>query len=246
MGSLARRFTTGSIATMSKAPQGSLTAAACRNIRRLNSVTRSSPHASVRNGASKVAGETLRRTSAHRLACVSGVFAYEWLGLHALDERCSEVLFGPMTIGFLDTFRHVFHRRLSAALQRRRGWGKPRNLWKCRPEESLEIQTQDFHPSHRPWKSPMRFPHSHRLDSSLIITKGLRTDSEKCYLCPRIEVLPMSAAGHTHRQRQIPRSWRWLDETASRHDSRLRGKSAPDRRVGSWALISFSPGWLAK
>jgi transposase InsO family protein len=52
---------------------------------------------------------------------VSEVFAYEWMGLRALDERYSEVLYGPVTVGFLDTHQHVFHRALSVALRRRLG-----------------------------------------------------------------------------------------------------------------------------
>ena len=52
---------------------------------------------------------------------VSEIFAYEWMGLRALDERYSEVLYGPVTVGFLDTFRHVFHRALNLGLRRRLG-----------------------------------------------------------------------------------------------------------------------------
>ena len=52
---------------------------------------------------------------------VSEIFAYEWLGLRALDERYLEVLYGPVTVGFLDTFRHVFHRALGVALRRKLG-----------------------------------------------------------------------------------------------------------------------------
>jgi transposase InsO family protein len=52
---------------------------------------------------------------------VSEVFAHEWLGLRALDERYSEVLYGPMVVGFFDTYRHRFHRALSASLRRRLG-----------------------------------------------------------------------------------------------------------------------------
>ena len=54
---------------------------------------------------------------------VGEIFAHEWLGLRALDERYFEVLYGPMTIGYLDTFRHLFHRALSVALRRRLGIG---------------------------------------------------------------------------------------------------------------------------
>ena len=39
-----------------------------------------------------------------------------------------------------------------------------------------------------------RFPHSHRPDSSFILTQGGQTPSEKCYLCRRAKVLPMSPA----------------------------------------------------
>lgn len=52
---------------------------------------------------------------------ISEIFAYEWMGLRALDERYREVLYGPLVIGFLDTFRHVFYRTLSVALRRRLG-----------------------------------------------------------------------------------------------------------------------------
>jgi putative transposase len=52
---------------------------------------------------------------------VSEIFAYEWLGLRALDERYFQVFYGPVTVGFLDTFRHVFHRALSLTLRRRLG-----------------------------------------------------------------------------------------------------------------------------
>jgi putative transposase len=52
---------------------------------------------------------------------VSEIFAYEWMGLRALDERYSEVLYGPVTVGFFDTFRHLFHRALSVRLRRRLG-----------------------------------------------------------------------------------------------------------------------------
>jgi putative transposase len=54
---------------------------------------------------------------------VSEIFAHEWLGLRALDERYFQVLYGPMTIGYLDTFQHLFHRALSVAIRRRLGIG---------------------------------------------------------------------------------------------------------------------------
>jgi putative transposase len=52
---------------------------------------------------------------------VSEIFAYEWLGLRPLDERYFQVFYGPVTVGFLDTSRHVFHRALGLALRRRLG-----------------------------------------------------------------------------------------------------------------------------
>jgi transposase InsO family protein len=52
---------------------------------------------------------------------LSEIFAHEWMGLRALDERYFEVLYGPVRVGFLDTFQHVFHRALNIALRRRLG-----------------------------------------------------------------------------------------------------------------------------
>jgi hypothetical protein len=75
-------------------------------------------------------------------------------------------------------------------------------MWKCRPVESLEIQKQDFHPSHRPWKS-LRDSHIPTCTTiPLIINPELRTLSEKCYPCPRIVLLPMFPAAQLSRDRQ--------------------------------------------
>jgi len=52
---------------------------------------------------------------------ISEIFAYEWMGLRALNERYFEVLYGPLTVGFLDGFRHRFHRALGVALRRQLG-----------------------------------------------------------------------------------------------------------------------------
>ena len=52
---------------------------------------------------------------------LSEIFAYERIGLRALDERYFQVLYGPVTLGYLDTFRHVFHRNLSLALRQQLG-----------------------------------------------------------------------------------------------------------------------------
>jgi len=43
---------------------------------------------------------------------ISEIFAYEWMGLRALDERYYAVLYGPVEVGFLDTAQHEFHRAL--------------------------------------------------------------------------------------------------------------------------------------
>lgn len=43
---------------------------------------------------------------------ISEIFAHEWMGLRAIDERYYEVLYGPVKVGFLDTLQHAFHRVL--------------------------------------------------------------------------------------------------------------------------------------
>lgn len=48
---------------------------------------------------------------------LSEIFAYELVGLRPLDERYCELLYGTVTLGWLDTFRHRFHRRLSARMR---------------------------------------------------------------------------------------------------------------------------------
>jgi transposase InsO family protein len=52
---------------------------------------------------------------------ISEIFAYEWMGLRALDERYYEVMYGPVKLGFLDTHRHVFHRTPPAAIKQMLG-----------------------------------------------------------------------------------------------------------------------------
>jgi putative transposase len=52
---------------------------------------------------------------------ISEIFAHEWMGLRALDERYYEVAYGPVKVGFLDTFRHVFHRVLPSAVRQKLG-----------------------------------------------------------------------------------------------------------------------------
>jgi putative transposase len=52
---------------------------------------------------------------------ISEIFAYEWLALRALDERYSEVLYGPVAVGFFDTYQHRFHRALNPRLRRELG-----------------------------------------------------------------------------------------------------------------------------
>jgi putative transposase len=55
---------------------------------------------------------------------ISEIFAYQWLGLRALDERYYRVMFGPVKLGFLDAHAHVFHRTLPAAIKRMLGLEK--------------------------------------------------------------------------------------------------------------------------
>lgn len=52
---------------------------------------------------------------------LSEIFGGEWIGLRAVDERYYEVLYGPVQLGFLDSHRHTFHRRLHATVRRRLG-----------------------------------------------------------------------------------------------------------------------------
>jgi putative transposase len=52
---------------------------------------------------------------------ISEIFAREWLGLQALDERYHEVMFGPVRLGYLDGYKHVFHRTLPERLRQTRG-----------------------------------------------------------------------------------------------------------------------------
>lgn len=42
---------------------------------------------------------------------LSEVFAHEAIGLRPNDERYCEVLYGPVLVGWFDTFRHCFHRQ---------------------------------------------------------------------------------------------------------------------------------------
>jgi len=48
---------------------------------------------------------------------LSEIFAHEWIGLRALDERYYEVLYGPVKLGYLDTHKPQFHRKASTAIQ---------------------------------------------------------------------------------------------------------------------------------
>jgi transposase InsO family protein len=50
---------------------------------------------------------------------VSAIFAYQWLGLRAVDERVFEIFYGPVKLGYLDTRTHRFQRTLSLSLRRR-------------------------------------------------------------------------------------------------------------------------------
>ena len=48
---------------------------------------------------------------------ISEVFAYEYLGLKAVDERWREVFYGPLTVGWFDTHRHRFCRLKPSSLR---------------------------------------------------------------------------------------------------------------------------------
>jgi putative transposase len=47
---------------------------------------------------------------------ISEVFAHEPLGVKAIDERWMELYFGPIRLGWLDGYRHVFSRRKPKSL----------------------------------------------------------------------------------------------------------------------------------
>lgn len=76
---------------------------------------------------------------------ISEIFAHERLGLRPLDERYREVLYGPVLLGFLDTHRHTFHRRLRGSRKpvEMPAGGKPGNPTAGFPPfpPSLEIAT---------------------------------------------------------------------------------------------------------
>ena len=52
---------------------------------------------------------------------ISEIFAYEPLGLRPCDERYCELFYGSIRLGWLDTFRHRFHRTLNRRLQQQLG-----------------------------------------------------------------------------------------------------------------------------
>jgi transposase InsO family protein len=47
---------------------------------------------------------------------ISEVFAYETIGIKPLDERWMEFYFGPIRLGWFDSYRHIFSRRKPKAL----------------------------------------------------------------------------------------------------------------------------------
>jgi len=92
---------------------------------------------------------------------VSEIFAHEWMGLRALDERYYEVLYGPVTIGFLDTFQHVFHRALNLALRRRLGMEKNQQHVEMPAVGKPGNPNPGFPPFPPSLEIAARFPHSH-------------------------------------------------------------------------------------
>jgi putative transposase len=49
---------------------------------------------------------------------LSEVFAYETIGVKPIDERWMNFYFGPVHLGWFDSYRHVFSRRKPKALSR--------------------------------------------------------------------------------------------------------------------------------
>jgi putative transposase len=52
---------------------------------------------------------------------VSKIFAHEVLGLRPLNERYFQLCFGPVVVGWIDGYRHRFHRSLGVRLKRELG-----------------------------------------------------------------------------------------------------------------------------
>ena len=52
---------------------------------------------------------------------VSKIFAHEVLGLRPLNVRYFQLCFGPVVVGWMDGYRHRFHRSLSVRLKRELG-----------------------------------------------------------------------------------------------------------------------------
>jgi transposase InsO family protein len=92
---------------------------------------------------------------------VSEIFAHEWMGLRALDERYYEVLYGPVTVGFLDTFLHVFHRALNLALRRRLGMENHHEHVEMPAAGKPGNPNPGFPPFPPSLEIAARFPHSH-------------------------------------------------------------------------------------
>ena len=92
---------------------------------------------------------------------VSEIFAHEWMGLRALDERYYEVLYGPVTVGFLDTFQHVFHRVLNLALRRRLGVENHHEHVEMPAAGKPGNPNPGFPPFPPSLEIAARFPHSH-------------------------------------------------------------------------------------
>ena len=55
---------------------------------------------------------------------VSEIFDHEPLGQRALNERYWEVCFGPLVVGWMDSYRNRFHKRMHLRMQRDLGLAK--------------------------------------------------------------------------------------------------------------------------
>ena len=127
---------------------------------------------------------------------VSEIFAYEWLGLRALDERYSRFCTDRYA-RFSRYLRHTFHRKLSAGLDG--DWGSVRPSKKACGNagvESLENQKQVFHPSTVLGNRAAipTFPHARR--SLLSFRKLPKTPSQNCHPCLfGLNLSPMSPSG---------------------------------------------------
>ena len=158
-------------------------------------------------------------------------------GTGTLHRRPPGGTYPTSSITFLETETESY--RFRRTLDRQKKGTKPteNEPWKRRPVESMESQSQPFHPSHRPWKSrkAARFPHSHRSGGGSLYPERKTKDVTSQSANNRLSLngcAGMKTGGiHNHRA-EISRSCRWpgADPHAG---STEQSQEGPLRRSGS-------------